>query len=427
MTTQLHVGDCLDVVRRLPESSISLIYLDPPFFTRKRHRLTDRGRTREFSFDDLWSSQTEYAEFLRARLQQFHRVLSESGSIFFHCDRTASHLARAMLDAVFGEDMFRAEIIWFYRRWSNAQRGLLPQHQTIFWYSKTDSYVFNPTYEGYSASTNVDQLLALRERDEHGKTVYARDALGDIIPTRSKKGVPLGDVWDIPYLNPKANERVGYPTQKPVLLLERIIELASNPGDAVLDPFCGSGTTLVAATLLQRKSVGIDSSADAIALTRSRLVTPTRTASRLVAVGRDAYDSADEEVLSLLQGLDAIPVQRNKGIDAIVPCDSGAGNALIRIQRKHESLASTVDALQRAASGKKASHVIVVATSPIPAGFVAPAGCSIVLTPSASIQGLVHRNVLDKKTSSARGELVRPTRRQSTNPDEQLGLLVETG
>lgn len=426
MTTELHVSDCLKVVQKLPASSFSLIYLDPPFFTQKRHRLTNRERAKEFSFDDRWSSVAEYTDFLRARLQECRRVLSDTGSIFFHCDRSASHLARGVLDVVFGEEMFRSEIIWFYRRWSNAQRGLLPQHQTIFWYSKTNSYVFNPLYEGYSASTNVDQLLALRERDEHGKSVYARDASGNIIPTRSKKGVPLGDVWDIPYLNPKANERVGYPTQKPVLLLERIIELASNPGDMILDPFCGSGTTLVAATLLDRKSVGIDCSADAIALARSRLTNPSRTGSRLVAVGRDAYEQADEGVLSLLQGLNAIPVQRNKGIDAIVPCGLGAGNALVRVQREQESLAAAVVALQCAAAGKQASRVIVVATSPVPDGFIAPEGCSVVLAPSASIQGLLGPSEPTKKTGSTRGEVVQ-TGRRAANSKEQLGLLVETG
>jgi site-specific DNA-methyltransferase (adenine-specific) len=388
-TAKLHTGDCLSVVAGLPARSCSLVYLDPPFFTQKRHRLVNRARDKAFSFDDLWASASEYGDFLRQRLQQFHRVLTESGSVFFHCDRTASHIARAVLDAVFGEKMFRSEIIWSYRRWSNAQRGLLPQHQTILWYSKSDDYAFNPLHTGYSASTNVDQLLAQRERDCQGKTVYARDASGGIVPSKSKQGVPLGDVWDIPYLNPKANERVGYPTQKPVLLLERIIELASSPGDTVLDPFCGSGTTLVAASLLGRNSIGVDNSSDAISLAESRLASPMKTQSRLVAVGRDAYEQVDEGALALLQGLSAIPVHRNRGIDAIVPCDEGTGNALVRVQREHEPLDATLAALQRAAAGKKASRLIVVAILPPPPSFRHPEGCWIILAPCASIRKLL--------------------------------------
>src|SRR5262249_6467479 len=155
-----------------------LVYLDPPFFTRKRHRLMTRNRDQMFSFDDLWCSSADYSAFLHERVQQVHRVLTANGSVFFHCDRNACHIARGILDGVFGGDMFRAEIVWFYRRWSNARRGLLPQHQTILWYSKTGSYRFNPRYEPYSYSTNIDQLLQQRERDAHGKAVYARDSEG---------------------------------------------------------------------------------------------------------------------------------------------------------------------------------------------------------------------------------------------------------
>lgn len=393
MTWELHLGDCLTVVGRLPADSCTLLYLDPPFFTKKRHSMVTRGRDKSFSFDDLWASTAEYGDFLLARIRQFHRVLADRGSIFFHCDRTASHIARAVLDTVFGERFFRSEIIWHYRRWSNAQRGLLPQHQTVLWYSKTDAYVFNPIYEAYSPSTNVDQLLARRERDEHGKSIYARDEGGRIVPSRAKQGVPMGDVWDIPYLNPKANERVGYPTQKPILLLERIIQLASSPGDMILDPFCGSGTTLVAAKLQGRRAIGVDVSQDAIDLSRARLENPTKTESRLTLVGRNRYEEADGDALACLRGIDAIPVQRNKGMDAIVPCRDGAGNALVRVQRSHETIPEAVGALQRAAVGKEAARLIVVVTSNRPEGYRPPAGCELVMTAGAAIQAVLNTPV----------------------------------
>ncbi|MEW6733638.1 MAG: site-specific DNA-methyltransferase, partial [Acidobacteriota bacterium] len=270
MSLQIFLADCLDIVREFHSNTIDLIYIDPPFFTQKIHKLGTRDRKKQFSFSDLWSSSSEYAEFLFTRLKEFYRLLKPTGSIFFHCDHNASHIARLLLDEVLGRDMFRAEIIWYYRRWSNSQRTLLPSHQNIYFYSKSVDYKFHEILQEYSASTNVDQILQKRKRDKSGKAIYARDENGDPINNGYKKGVPLSDVWDIPLLNPKAKERVGYPTQKPILLLERIIQIATDAGDLVLDPFCGSGTTLVAAQLLNRNSIGIDISSEAIEITRSR-------------------------------------------------------------------------------------------------------------------------------------------------------------
>ena len=156
------------------------------------------------------------------------------------------HIARYLPDEVFGKENFRSEIIWTYRRWSNNRRGCLPTHQNLLFYTKSETFTFNTIYMEYSPSTNVDQILQQRERDVDGKSVYKRNAEGRPIAKGSKRGVPLSDVWDIPYLNPKARERIGFPTQKPLLLLGRIISISSNENDFVLDPFCGSGTTLVA-------------------------------------------------------------------------------------------------------------------------------------------------------------------------------------
>jgi site-specific DNA-methyltransferase (adenine-specific) len=191
--------------------------------------------------------------------------------------------------------------------------------------------------------------------------VYERDIEGNAIPNEAKRGVPLGDVWDIPFLNPKAKERTGYPTQKPLLLLERIISLATNEGDCVLDPFCGSGTTLVAAQSLRRTALGMDVSEDAVELTKNRLVDSVRSSSRLLEVGREAYRHADEAALALLQGLEYVPVQRNNGIDAILKQEVDGRPIPVRVQRPGETLADAALKLSKAAAGKGAKIMFVVA------------------------------------------------------------------
>jgi site-specific DNA-methyltransferase (adenine-specific) len=364
----------------MESGTADLVYLDPPFFTQKVHRLSPRDRSREFSFEDLWSTQKEYATFLSDRLREIHRVLSERGCIFFHCGRNAVHLVRAILDGVFGSENFRAEIIWHYRRWSNSHRGLLPAHQTILYYTKTDVFTFNETLTDYSPATNVDQILQRRSRDDSNKSVYDRDENGNAIPNGAKRGVPLSDVWDIPFLNPKAKERTGYPTQKPLLLLERIIGLATNEGDRVLDPFCGSGTALVAAQSLNRAAIGIDISEDAVALTRKRLNDPVRSRSRLLELGREAYRNADDVALAMLDGLEYVPVQRNSGIDAILKQEFDGGPVTLRVQRRGETLLDAAKKLSSASVSKGAKLMFIIALTrggcfefadELPAGVVA--------------------------------------------------------
>ncbi|MDM8557732.1 site-specific DNA-methyltransferase [Candidatus Parabeggiatoa sp. HSG14] len=354
-------GDCLDIAKKIKAHSVNLVYLDPPFFTQKKQRLKKRDQ-KEFSYDDLWESHQEYAEFIFKRLSEFHRLLANDGSIFVHCDKNATHIIRAMLDKVFGEENFRSEIIWYYKRWSNSKKGLLPAHQTIYFYSKTDGFKFNTIYGHYSESTNIDQILQKRSRDNDGKSVYATDKNGNVISADSKKGVPLSDVWEIPYLNPKAKERIGYPTQKPILLLERIIEIASHPCDLILDPFCGSGTTLVAAKLLGRNAIGIDTSSDAISLTKERLANPIKTDSLLLKKGRQAYVNTDEKALSIIAGLNIIPVQRNRGIDALLKSNYQGKPVPIRVQRDHESLFDAMTMLNHAAKNKGAIKAILIRT-----------------------------------------------------------------
>ena len=364
MNSEVQLGDCLDLLSGVEANSARLIYLDPPFFTQKIHSLCSRDRKRKFSFRDLWISHDEYAEFLFERMIQCRRVLAGNGSIFFHCDRRASHIVRALLDQVFGDGNFRSEIIWRYRRWSNSRRTLLPSHQTLYFYSKTNDYVFNSIHTEYSPATNVDQILQRRKRDEHGKSVYDRDEDGRVVFSGTKKGVPLGDVWDIPYLNPKAKERTGYPTQKPILLVDRIVRLATNPGDLVLDPFCGSGTTLVAATLSGRRALGIDISEEAVQLTRERLANPIRTRSFLLESGRESYRKADKTALSYLAGIDCVPVHRNKGIDAILVEHFRGRPVPVRVQRKNESIHEAASLLDQAGKSRHSELMILIVTEP---------------------------------------------------------------
>lgn len=362
MASEVRQGDCLDVMRSLAAESVDLVYVDPPFFTQKTHSLVTRDRATKFEFSDEWKSRTEYIEFLRVRVKEFRRVLKATGSVFFQCDTNASHHIRCLLDEVFGETMFRSEIIWHYRRWSNSQRSPLPSHQTIFFYSKTYDYQYHQLFDDYSPSTNVDQILQRRQRDEHGKSVYARDESGKIVHDGHKKGVPIADVWDIPLLNPKAKERVGYPTQKPILLLERIIALVTSPGDLVLDPFSGSGTTLVAAEFLGRNSMGIDVSMEAVELARQRLAQPVRTSSELVRKGRESYLQSDDEALAVLCGLPVVPVQRNRGIDAILNAKPGESPILIRVQRRGENLADAAELLHSAGRSKQPATLVLIVT-----------------------------------------------------------------
>ena len=356
----------MEVLRRFPTAKADLIYLDPPFFTQRKQKLSTRDRSTEFSFDDRWNSISEYASFLAERLEEFHRVLKPTGSIFFHCDKTASHVARLILDDVFGMNHFQSEIIWSYRRWSNSARKLLPAHQTILFYSKETTFKFNLVRTSYSPTTNVDQILQRRSRDNSNKSVYARDENGNVVYGGSKQGVPLSDVWEIPFLNPKARERTGYPTQKPLLLLEQIIRLVTDEGDVVLDPFCGSGTTLVAAKLLARSAIGVDISEEAVELTRRRLATPVRTESHLLKNGLDSYKTASGKALALLNGIAHTPVQRNNGIDAFLEETYQGVPIPVRVQRHGETVAEAALALYKAAKTKRARHMIVVAIEDIP-------------------------------------------------------------
>jgi site-specific DNA-methyltransferase (adenine-specific) len=359
--TILH-GDCLIHLPKTGSDSVQLIYLDPPFFSQKEHALRARDNSNEYSFEDRWTSLNDYLSFMKEVLTHCKRILKSNGSVFLHCDKSASHHLRVLLDGVFGSENFQNEIVWSYKRWSNSKKGLLNAHQTIFFYSKTADFKFNAIYTDYSPTTNIDQILQSRARNEFGKAVYQRDENGDIIIGPEKRGVPLSDVWNIPFLNPKAKERVGYPTQKPVLLLERIIAIATDKGDCVLDPFCGSGTTLVAAKLLGRDYIGIDMSTDAIQLSKKRLLEPTKTESYVLALGEDSYLEKSEYERSILKAINAVPVERNNGIDGFLKFHINDRPVSIRIQKRDEDIESAKQKLIKASQSKNCSLMILVRT-----------------------------------------------------------------
>jgi len=359
--TILH-GDCLEEMKIIDRNSIDLIYLDPPFFTQTKHKLQNRERTKEFSFNDTWIDDNSYAKFLEQRLSLMQGLLKETGSIFVHCDKSGEHIVRAVLDKVFGVKNFQSEIIWSYKRWSNSKKGLLPTHQNIYFYSKSKEFKFNMMYTDYSETTNIDQILQRRTRDKNNKSVYDLDENGETKQSDKKKGVPLSDVWDIPYLNPKAKERVGYPTQKPLLLLERIIELVTDEGDIVLDPFCGSGTTCVASKILNRHYIGIDESIEAVELSLHRINNPIKTSSNLLKKGRASYINADQSALALLQGIEYNAVQRNKGIDAILVETYEEAPVLVRVQKSHETISESAQHLIKAMKIKKSKKSMLIQT-----------------------------------------------------------------
>lgn len=353
--------DCLQGMKKLKDESIDLIYLDPPFFTQRKQKLTSRLGI-EYFFEDSWQDINEYLEFLKIRFFEMKRILKKDGNIFVHCDKIANHKIRILLEEVFGKDNFRAEIIWSYKRWSNSKKGLLEGHQNIYHFSKSSEFKFNILYQEYSPSTNIDQILQIRERDKKGKSIYKKNQDGDIVYGANKKGVPLNDVWQIPFLNPKAKERVGYPTQKPIELLEKILKIASKEGDIVLDPFLGSGTTAVTAKLLKRNFIGFDININAIELTQLRLKELVKTESKLLKNGLESYENKTENQKKILARFDCNIVQRNKGIDAILKEKIDDKLVGIKIQDKNETLKDTENLLQNVMKNKNFILGIIVKT-----------------------------------------------------------------
>ena len=244
---QLHQGDNLQILREIPDESIDLICTDPPFNTGKNWG----------AFNDKWEGGLKgYLKFMEARVIEMQRVLKSTGSLYLHCDPTASHYLKVMLDGVFGIKNLQNELIWYYKDASRGKKRFAKSHDAIFWYSKTPKYIFNTE--------------DMRVPYESERTAWRRRKKNAPISEYEKGKIPE-DVITMTGLNSMAKERLGYPTQKPVALYKRMIIASSNQGDIVLDPFSGSGTTLDAAQTLGRQWIGIDVGDEAISVIQERL------------------------------------------------------------------------------------------------------------------------------------------------------------
>ncbi|MEI6088898.1 MAG: site-specific DNA-methyltransferase [bacterium] len=326
---QLILGDNLEIMQKMDSESIDLIYLDPPFFSNRNYEVIwgDKGEIR--SFEDRWSGGVDhYIAWLKERVAEMHRLLKPTGSIYLHCDWHADAYIRVMiLDRIFGENNFRNHIIW--KRKTGRGESNSKSHKfgtctdSILFYSKTpqnSAITFNSQYsfeavgyQDYLDSTfnlidengrkyAIDNLSSpsyranliyeykgykppkngwaisrekMEEWDKAGKLFFPNNIEGRIRRKRyldEVQGKPIQNIWDdIKQIESRTNEAIGYPTQKPEKLLERIILASSNEGDVVFDPFVGGGTTIVVAEKLNRQWIGIDQSVQAVKVSEMRL------------------------------------------------------------------------------------------------------------------------------------------------------------
>ncbi|WP_414508945.1 DNA-methyltransferase [Synechococcus sp. RC10B2] len=286
-------GDNLHVMRQLPSESIDLIYIDPPFFSGRQYNIIFGDQNEVRSFTDIWEGgMPGYLIWLNARLYEMKRLLKKTGSIYVHCDWHASHYIKVEMDKIFGYENFRNEIVWFYRRWTNVQSNFQRMHDVILFYSKSDRYLFNkveiPVREylqerkqkGWNSNTvesggkRIRQLIVY-DREAFTQAVQAgrvKPEEWDKIVYAEQRTLYAPDVWEIPFINPVAKERIGYPTQKPEALVERIIKASTQEGDVVADFFCGGGTTPAVAQRLGRQWIACDQSRVAVAVTADRLI-----------------------------------------------------------------------------------------------------------------------------------------------------------
>ena len=301
----LFYGNNLDILRqRIPDASVDLCYIDPPFNSKRTYfqiynniGKEDRAQSQAFVDTWVWGAESEqglqeilaneqgrfsaqavaliqglygvlgasalmaYLVHMALRVTEIFRVLKPTGSFYLHCDPTASHYLKLILDAVFvsqgGE--FQNEIVWHYTGGGRSKTYFSRKHDIMLWYSKTAHACFNldAVRQPYKVTSGYAQNGITAKSGKH----YMPHPLG----------TPVDDVWDIPIINPMAKERLGYPTQKPEALLERIIKASTNEGDTVLDAYCGCGTTVAVAQKLHRRWIGIDITFQAVSLIIKRL------------------------------------------------------------------------------------------------------------------------------------------------------------
>ncbi len=277
----LITGDNLLALRALlPRlgAGVSLAYLDPPFLTGRKHdRVTRRRdpatgrilRERRPAFDDRWDGLDHYLAELFPRIAAVRDLLSPHGCLVLHVDSKTSHYAKVLCDEIFGTRSFASEIVWRYRRWPSKTRNFQRVHDVLLRYVKDPRTTprFHQLYEPLAPSTQATW------GDRKQRAVVGEDGRRTRSSTtrETTPGTPLGDVWDIGIVAPVSRERTGYPTQKPELLLERLVAACTDPDDLVLDPYVGSGTTASVALRLGRRVAAVDANPEAIEIARRRM------------------------------------------------------------------------------------------------------------------------------------------------------------
>lgn len=311
MKNTLYYGDNLDILRRyIKGESVDLIYLDPPFKSNQTYNILfqekngTKSRAQIKAFEDTWhwdltametwteivegrtnkrltdlviamrkflgtNDMMAYLVMMAIRLQELHRVLKPTGSIYLHCDPTASHYLKVVIDSIFGGKNFRNEIVWCYTAPTNTRRNFPKKHDTLFRYTKTGTWTFN--FKNISIPYSKETIArTFRGAGDTGLYLDKDPETKHRERLKAEGKIPE-DWWIIPRLQGNARERLGYPTQKPEALLDRIIKASSSEGDIVLDPFCGCGTTINVAEKLKRSWIGIDITHLAISLMKHRL------------------------------------------------------------------------------------------------------------------------------------------------------------
>ena len=258
----VYLAENLDFLRNMNSDLIDLIYIDPPFYSGVDYK----------EFSDLWISVDDYLDFMKPRIKEIYRVLKHSGSFYLHCDNNAMFDLKPICDNIFKRKHFHREIVWNVGSVSGFKsqvKGWVRQHDTILFYTKSDNYTFNKLYRPYKEDY-IQKMFRYKDEDSrlYRKRRGGRQYLDE------KPGNVIGDVWNDIYsyqTRTRSKEYLGYPTQKPEKLLERIILASSNEEDIVADFFCGSGTTLIVAKKLNRNWLGVDKNPKAIELCKKRL------------------------------------------------------------------------------------------------------------------------------------------------------------
>ena len=293
-------GDNLDVMRGMNSESVDLIYLDPPFNSNKNYSAPIGSKAAGAAFKDTWTlsdvdlawhgeiadrypslyaiidaaglahskGMKAYLIMMAIRLLEINRILKETGNVYLHCDPTANSYLKMTMDCVFGKANFRNEIAWCYSTSGKPKKWFAKKHDTILLYTKSEKGFWGD----YKIPVSPEYLAShYRQTDKDGQRCRIRTDFNKTRIYYPEEGMTCNDWWNIPYLNSQAKERIGYPTQKPLALLHRVIEASSKESDIVLDPFCGCATALIAAENLNRQWVGIDLSEKAVDLVQLRM------------------------------------------------------------------------------------------------------------------------------------------------------------